>query len=166
MESPRADQATQVPILKGETKTVGDLSVQFLGFTFDDDQRGKMVTGEAFKIEATIQVSNQGGRSEQLTLAMENKDGQVTFSTVSPSFSGTRFTIGKIQPNREDPAKSAIDLAVEIPGQNKMTGETLIAEASIKPYINLVWLGTVTLIVGFVVTIVRRVRESGLGASA
>ncbi len=43
------------------------------------------------------------------------------------------------------------------------SGETLIAEASVKPYINLVWVGTVTLIVGFLVTIVRRVRESRLG---
>lgn len=43
-------------------------------------------------------------------------------------------------------------------------GETLVAEASVKPYINLVWVGTVTLIVGFLVTIVRRIRESRLGA--
>ena len=166
VESPGDGEGTRVHVLKGETQTIGDLSIRFLGFDFDEDQRGKMVTGEGFTIEAAVQVSDKNGKSDRLTLAMENKDGQVTFTTASPSFSGARFTLTKIQPNPEDPAKSAIDLAVEIPGQNTMKGETLIAEASIKPYINLVWLGTVTLIVGFIVTIVRRVRESGLGAAA
>jgi cytochrome c-type biogenesis protein CcmF len=42
----------------------------------------------------------------------------------------------------------------------KPKNETLIVEASIKPYINLVWMGTVTLVVGFIITIVRRVQEA------
>ncbi len=167
VESARPDEGTQVRLLRGETRAMDDLSVQFLGFSFDDEQKGKMVTGEGFSIGATVRVSGGEGKSEDLTLEMKNKDGQVTFTTVSPSFSATRFTIRKIEPNREDQSKSAIDLAVETPGRDgAMKGETLIAEASVKPYINLVWLGTVTLIVGFIVTIVRRVRESGLGSTA
>jgi len=38
--------------------------------------------------------------------------------------------------------------------------ETLVVEASIKPMINLVWAGTITLIVGFLLTILRRSEEA------
>ncbi len=167
VESPGNAEGKPLRLLKGETGTTGDLSVQFLGFAFDDDQKAKMVTGDGFTIGATIRVSGGDGKSEVLALEMKNKDAQVTFTTVAPSFSSTRFTIRKIEPNREDQSKSVIELAVESSGAGAGTkGETLIAEASVKPYINLVWLGTVTLIVGFVVTIVRRVRESNLSTPA
>jgi hypothetical protein len=37
----------------------------------------------------------------------------------------------------------------------------LVVEASIKPFISLVWAGVVILLVGFLVTLVRRVPEAG-----
>ena len=39
-------------------------------------------------------------------------------------------------------------------------GDVLIVEASIKPFINLVWSGLIVLLAGLVVTIVRRSQES------
>ena len=107
--------------------------------------------------QATIATAHSWiSTSEAITQA----GGRVVFCDTDAT-----FTILSIQPNREDPALSKINIAVAFPGQEStMRGETLIAEASIKPYINLVWLGTVTLVVGFVVTIVRRVRESFLTA--
>jgi cytochrome c-type biogenesis protein CcmF len=51
-------------------------------------------------------------------------------------------------------------LSVEPPEQGGGKRETLVVEASVKPYINLVWMGTITLVVGFVLTILRRVREA------
>jgi cytochrome c biogenesis factor len=36
----------------------------------------------------------------------------------------------------------------------------------VKPFINLVWSGVIILVVGFLVTIVRRVKEAGLGHRA
>jgi cytochrome c-type biogenesis protein CcmF len=38
--------------------------------------------------------------------------------------------------------------------------ETLVVEATIKPLINLVWAGTITLVIGFLLTIARRVDEA------
>jgi len=38
--------------------------------------------------------------------------------------------------------------------------ETLVVEASIKPFINLVWVGTITLVIGFFITILRRGSEA------
>jgi len=44
--------------------------------------------------------------------------------------------------------------------------EVLVVEASIKPYINLVWAGVIILLVGFLVTIVRRAAEAGQTGSS
>jgi cytochrome c biogenesis factor len=49
----------------------------------------------------------------------------------------------------------------EAPGTPKKE-ETLVVEASVKPMINLVWTGTVTLVIGFFLTILRRVQEARL----
>lgn len=38
----------------------------------------------------------------------------------------------------------------------------IAAEASIKPYINLVWAGTVTALVGFALTLIRRLRDTAI----
>ena len=72
------------------------------------------------------------------------------------------FTIVKMQPNKEDPSQSKVEIGVNDPSiiSKQPKVETLVVEASIKPYINLVWMGTITLIVGFVLTIVRRVQEA------
>jgi cytochrome c biogenesis factor len=37
--------------------------------------------------------------------------------------------------------------------------EALVVEASVKPYISLVWVGTVVLIIGFVLSLFKRSRE-------
>ena len=65
----------------------------------------------------------------------------------------------RLVPDREDKLKSSIEISYKEPDA-KPKPETLVVEASIKPYINLVWMGTVTLVVGFALTIFRRVAEA------
>lgn len=63
------------------------------------------------------------------------------------------------------PGNSTIDLVVDQlsrpSGPDGDGGEVLVAEASVKPFINLVWSGVLILLLGFLVTIVRRTREAG-----
>jgi cytochrome c biogenesis factor len=52
-----------------------------------------------------------------------------------------------------------VDLSVAPAAKN---ADVLVVEASVKPYINLVWSGVIVLLVGFIVTIVRRAQEARL----
>jgi hypothetical protein len=72
------------------------------------------------------------------------------------------FTLSRILRDREDPSKSKVQLSVRLPDDPNVErkGGTLVVEASIKPMINLVWMGTVALVVGFLLTIIRRVEEA------
>ena len=38
--------------------------------------------------------------------------------------------------------------------------EVLSIEASIKPFINLVWTGVILMVVGFIISVVRRTKET------
>ena len=53
-------------------------------------------------------------------------------------------------------------LAQNVSPESAADADILVAEASVKPFINLVWSGVIILVVGFLVTIVRRAREARL----
>jgi cytochrome c-type biogenesis protein CcmF len=72
-----------------------------------------------------------------------------------------------MHPDREAKENSTVEisytyLAAQAQDAGKHKPDVLVVEASIKPYINLVWNGVIILIVGFIVTIVRRAREARL----
>jgi cytochrome c-type biogenesis protein CcmF len=77
------------------------------------------------------------------------------------------FRISNIRPDRESKENSSIEITITdmkavtvSPQQEKR--DILVVEASIKPYINLVWNGVIILLVGLIVTIVRRSQEARL----
>ncbi len=160
VETPESDQGQSLPLRKGESKELADgVSVLFIDYDFDDMQKGSMLEGGAFSIGVKLKIS-KGSSSEQIKAIMKNAGGSISYVPASSTLTPMQFTIKKMQPNREDPAQSRVELSVLNPAAPATTVETLVVEASVKPYINLVWMGTITLIVGFILTIVRRVQEA------
>ena len=109
--------------------------------------------------------ANSSGKSsimQPLLLMKQTLESSYDPGALRLDGSNVEFTIQKMQPNREDPSLSKVEIAITDPNavSRRPKAETLIVEASVKPYINLVWAGTITLIVGFILTIVRRVQEA------
>jgi len=160
VETPDEQRGETVSFLKGESKSVHNLTVRFDDFDFSNVEKGKMVTGGEFTIGVMLSVTKDG-KTETIKPVMKNSGGSISYIPAGVPGDSTSFTIVKLQPNREDPSKSVVDLDIRTPHDSrKPKNETLVVEASIKPFINLVWMGTVTLVVGFIVTIVRRVQEA------
>ncbi len=162
VETPDGKSGESIALLKGESKTLADdLKVTFVDFDFNDMQKGKMLEGGAFTIGVELLVE-LNGKKEAVKALMKNSGREITYIPAKSSLSDVEFTIQKIQPNKEEPAKSRVELSAADPQKisHQPKVETLVVEASIKPYINLVWMGTVTLVVGFILTIVRRVQEA------
>ncbi len=166
LEEPTAGQEEKtVNLLKGVESDLAGFKVTFVDFDFNNFQKGAMVEGKGFEIRATVDVK-QGSKKQSIVLTMKNGPEGIQYVPVTlkgANGQSYEFTLAKIEPDREDKSKSKIELSVKLPpDQNsKPRGETLVVEASIKPYINLVWTGTVTLVLGFFLTIVRRVGEAG-----
>jgi len=161
VETPDQRKEQTLNFKKGETRDVNGMQVTFVDFDFSDTEKGRMVTGGEFTIGVILEVRNEG-KKERLKPLMKNSGGSISYIPAAIAGSAIQFTIAKLQPNREDPSQSSVEIGVTAPGSksNKPQAETLIVEASIKPFINLVWMGTITLVVGFILTIVRRVEEA------
>jgi cytochrome c biogenesis factor len=80
------------------------------------------------------------------------------------------ITIAGMHPDREARENSRVEIGVKdiqaAAREPAAQGDVLMAEASVKPFINLVWSGVIIVIVGFLVTIVRRAQEASLTATA
>ncbi|HZY10615.1 MAG TPA: cytochrome c biogenesis protein CcsA [Bacteroidota bacterium] len=148
-------------LLKGQKKNILGLGITFIDFDFSDVQKGKMLEGGTFNIGAVMEVEKDGKR-ERIKPLMRSSNGAIDYIPAKSIHGDAEITIVKIQPNRENPSDSKVEISVQDKksGPSEPQAESLIIEASVKPFINLVWMGTVTLIVGFVITIIRRVQEA------
>lgn len=163
LEVPKENSGRQETFTKGEVKPIGKVMVKFVDFDFSDMEKGKMATGESFTIGALFEVE-KNGKKENVQLKMVSAGGGVEYPSEKSFLSALEFRIVKLLPNREDPSKSQIEVSIFDPDQKQVgpDTETLIVEASVKPFINLVWVGTLTMLVGFIVTIIRRTQEARL----
>jgi cytochrome c-type biogenesis protein CcmF len=160
LETAEGSDPKSVTLIKGRPEQIGEAKVTFLGFDFSDEERGKMMEGKEFTIGAQLSVERYG-KKQAVVAKMKNAGGSISYEAASVN--GMSFKIVRIQPNSEDPEKSSVELAVETGGSAAPTSsvpETLVVEASVKPFINVLWIGTFTILVGFVMSIVRRGRES------
>jgi cytochrome c-type biogenesis protein CcmF len=161
-----ADDLNETPLMLAHMKPaqIGGLKVEFQGFEFTDAERSAMTEGKEFSINANLQITD-GKMKRRLELKMKSGPGGAEYVPVSYMSQGGKpfeFTIKRMMPSQEDPAKSAVEITVKRPPDDTAPKreETLVIEASIKPMINLVWAGTITLVIGFLLTILRRTEEA------
>jgi cytochrome c-type biogenesis protein CcmF len=158
----RREQALE--LMKGEEGTAGDLRIRFKDF--GDVDRTAMIEGREFSISATLRVfESKSAKPKDVTVAiLGSQSGMKPIPATLTTTDGKSYELilDRIMPDREDPSRSKVALKVVLPEDPSvpMRGETLVVEASIKPMINLVWMGTVTLVVGFLLTIIRRIQEA------
>ncbi|MBI4429112.1 MAG: cytochrome c biogenesis protein CcsA, partial [Ignavibacteriales bacterium] len=149
---------------KGERADVSGLNVLFVDYEFSNEQKAAMAESRAFSIDATMEIRD-GVKKSKIVLQMKGEKGEFEYPAKTYTAldkTSYEFRISRLIPDREDKSKSKIEISVKTANDPSAAAkaETLVIEASIKPYINLVWVGTVTLVVGFLLTIVRRVAEA------
>ena len=163
--SPRgvASVGGTLQLKKGESKPVGDATVTFL--RFDTNHKGMeatMGTG-SFPVGAVLQVK-RGSRTEEVTpvtvyLGVEKaeirkamtKDGAVGFELIGMSI-GTQSI------------PSTIELSVSgsaVPAQPVVKSQLLVVEASVKPFMSVVWAGAVFILLGLVVSLTTKFNGRG-----
>lgn len=153
------NEGETISLLKGASVTHEEVQITFVDFDFSDMEKGRMLEGGSFSIGAILEIAADG-KKDTITPTMKNEGGKVEYIPITSPIASLEFTISKLTPNREDKSKSTVEITIrDSKAPAKPKRETVVVEASIKPFINLVWIGTITLIVGFLITIVRRVQE-------
>jgi len=151
---------------RGDTKKIGSYTVTFTGFDFSDTQKEAMLAGSEFSIGAILEVKPYGGKVEKLTAVTTYRQGVPEYRSVKVSDGGLEFMLMRMNVNQSDVSQSTVTIGVTNPleaekaqGDNAHKAETLIVEASIKPFINLFWGGSIVLVLGFFISILRRAKE-------
>ncbi len=149
--------AASVSINKGETQTYNGVDITFNQFDFPPEVRDAMMAGKDFQIGAKLSVKYNnkteavepiyksiGGKQEHIPVDLKDADVRIKLGSMDAS--------GKV--NLELSKISASNTPVE--AQN----EVLTIDASIKPFISLVWIGVLTMVAGFLISAFRRSKES------
>ncbi|MBV6479158.1 MAG: hypothetical protein HGGPFJEG_01919 [Ignavibacteria bacterium] len=152
-----------IELKKGEEKSLGDLSIQFNDFDFGDiDMGGHEIQSGNYTIGAIIKVKDSK-YTETIAPKIKYTDGNPEYLTAKISGNDTyNFYFVKMQVKGEAEGGTTATFAVvntkTSPLKNKAE-ETLVLTASVKPFINILWTGTVVLVIGFFISIIKRRKE-------
>lgn len=155
LETPPEANEQELTVHPNETAMVAGTKIIYRGYEFSQSPE----TGN--RVAANIDVLKDG-KIIRVQALMLNRKGEITYVPVPIPGTTAQVLIKGMNPNAADQSKSAMILTVKTPldPMAPKRQETLIVEATIKPFINLVWFGTFAMIGGFLITIVRRSQES------
>jgi cytochrome c-type biogenesis protein CcmF len=158
--------ATKVTLHKGESTRLDSLQVTMTGFNLPDEQRTNMLEGKEARIGVQLEVRLAPYGVKKLEPAkIVGKGGPRD----EPARLGEDYEFVIMAMHQEANSEMAVDLGIKNLRRSAMAAfepDVLLAEASVKPFINLVWGGLIVLLVGFGVTIVRRTGEAKLARQA
>lgn len=157
LESPRPFSDDDiVSFNRGEEKEVKGLTIKFIDFDRSKFNQESMQSGAENTIGAQFEVTH-AGKTETIVAEQLMKQGQTENIPVRLSGSDHfTFLLSKINVAAE---ASAELIVVDETAPSVSAPETLVLTASIKPFINLVWGGTIIMALGFFASLFGRVKR-------
>jgi cytochrome c-type biogenesis protein CcmF len=145
---------------KGETKTYKNLQITFTKFNVP--HMGGMDSGQSqssITVGAILSIDD-GSTIYEVEPRVISSGNKRTFTSADVTELNLKFTMTNLN------AAGSIELDIaplnapeEKPNNEKPT-EALTIEASIKPFISLIWLGVIFIVAGMAIATLRRLRES------
>ncbi len=157
-----------IPLDLNEPVTAGKYTFTFEGFSIPQGQKAAMMSGQPFNITSKVKLSQAGGTGFTIDLTNEVNGGGQNKARTLRTKSGDRFTVSRIHVDNKTgqsgillnylPARNSSDAALlkKSTGPRGPEKQVLIIQATIKPFINLVWGGVIIMVIGFIVTWRRR----------
>lgn len=153
-----AGQASQVTIEKGKSYEQNGAKITFTSFNFPQDAMQAMMNGTDFQMGAKLNIAvngkekeyeavmkTTGGTKESIPVVIKEANLSISMESMDAS--------GKVVLNIVDTSKKE-----EQP--KGAPQEVLSIQASIKPFISLVWIGVFFTVLGLTISAVRRFKES------
>ena len=153
-----SNKGNAVSFKKGETKVYEDVNITFNDFNFPPETRKAMMDGKDFEIGVNLTAESHS-KKQDVKVAWVNKSGQKILTSADLKEDNVKITLLNLD------ASGKVDLAFsKLDGSDltaqKQPKEVLTVTASIKPFINFVWTGVLIMVLGFIVSVVRRLKES------
>lgn len=147
-----------VRLEKGKEFDYKGAKLTFDKFDVSAETMADMQAGKDFQMGAVLTLE-ANGKSEEFELLRKSVGGQVQFTDYTSKNAGLKIqllnlTAQMIEVSISNPNETQQPV-VEQPKQ-----EVLSVAASVKPYISLVWIGVIVMVLGFFVSVARRLKES------
>ncbi|MDP4191101.1 MAG: cytochrome c-type biogenesis CcmF C-terminal domain-containing protein [Bacteroidota bacterium] len=149
----------EVSLNKGESTTFEGTKITFASFNFPKEAMSSMMSGGDFQIGAKLSVA-YNGKTKEVEPLLRAVKGEREFVPVELQDANLRIQMANLE------ASGKVSLVI-----SKLNGasesqttvqpkEVLSIEASVKPLISLVWTGVLLMVMGFLVSVLRRSKES------
>ena len=148
----------QATLEKGNSAVIDGVTVTFVDFASGDHGDSKMMGGEGTVSVAAVLDSQKGPERETLkpTLSFSGQ-GPVHPEVVSKLLAGgVQLLTMNVSMGG---APSVIQIGLQHSGGESSRPDVLVVEASVKPFVSLLWAGTVLMMIGFGLAIVKRWKE-------
>jgi cytochrome c-type biogenesis protein CcmF len=150
-----------VRLEKGVQTKIGDLEVRFVRFDMNAHGTDQMATDGGMTVGAVLDVKRKSSVEQVIPSANYGDGKQAQGKTVMMKDNKVGFQLVNMNIDMQT-KKSTVDVVVfglSEPATVVPAKEILVLEASVKPFINLVWLGTLCIIAGFFVAMLTRGKE-------
>ena len=144
-------------LTKGNSTDFKGRTITFSAFNFPQDAMSAMMSGGSFSIGAELEVAYKSETYKVEPKLVSSGGSNRKFEGVDVKEADLRIDLANLD------ASGRVDLVFsELSGGDVISQpqEILAVEASVKPFINLVWLGVILMTTGFFIAVVRRSKES------
>jgi cytochrome c-type biogenesis protein CcmF len=155
LEENAMDEHGHVTLVKEQTVAVGPSHMTFSAFEMKGHNSQGSATGTRIGAKIDIVV---GEKSETVVPYVIYDGKEQKYFGAESKLLGTKIEFQAMSIGGMGDGKSAIQIALKNMGGIPLSGkkETLVVDASVKPFISLVWIGTFFVLFGFVLSILRR----------
>lgn len=159
-ETHQSGNTTPIKMLKGDTQEAMGAKITFTNFNLPGSGAEAMMSGGVFKVAAALQVEING-KTFSAEPYLEIQNGERKYFPATIEEENLKFELTSVEASA-----GSIHLQVSnLDGSSQTVStpkvkETLTVDASIKPFINLVWLGTLIMVLGYIISAMRRTKES------
>ncbi len=160
-----------IPLTLNQPVTIGKYTLTFEGFQVPENERQAMIDGKPFSLGSIVKLQTADGKVEKILPTNKIIPSSASELHTVATKSGDEFTVTDVHVDNQT-KQASIDLAYmpnsnspdfalfkEAQQQPQSSKQVLVIEATIKPFINLVWSGVIIMVIGFIVTWRRRREE-------
>ena len=160
-EGKRTQQSghNHVSLTKGSSTEFNGAKITFARFNLGAETMQAMSEGKDFQMGAVL-IIEKDGISEEVELIRKVSGGEVSFDSFESEVMNLKIELENLTAGNVEIALSEFNKTETAEVQTAETNEVLTVTASIKPFINLVWAGVVVMVLGFLISTTRRLKES------
>ncbi len=146
-----------ISVAKGETADYNGIKITFTKFNMSPDVMKAMQEGRDFQIGAVITIEGNG-KTDEVELLRKQSGGEVEFTSYESKDLNLKLQLANLSATGIELIPSTLDSQPETIVEQKQ--EVLTVNASIKPFVSLVWIGVLVMVLGFFVAVARRLKDS------